>query len=402
MLKSGIGGGSMTIACPQENEEASKSWGLIANHAYSVLDTGGGPHTGWSGGRSFLRLRNPHGEGEWKGDWSDLSPLWDSHPEIKRRLITQRGYEADGDDGAFWMELSDISTWFVDPSWCWFSPHLHSKRLQGAWSGDSAGGNHSRRTWGNNPHYKLDVHHRGTFLFKVSCTDRGFCTDAVESHLVGMNLLHAETVQGLVEYPVEFPESEEGRAQEHLIRTTLDPGTYWIVPDCFTVGVQGDFVLHATSPTPFRLVHAPKSDFVVTHTVHGVVDEPYGHPDEVDGCPRMVLTTQQPCKITATMQVDERDPRVVADAAAGPHVPNKDRLAIQLHLCEGQAGHGRLRNSLAESRYLMSDSVAITVQVDAPGTFTLVPKPVLPRGGAPQPLRVAVTVECTDLRCRLE
>ena len=278
---------------------------------------------------------------------------------------------------------------------------MNQQRLFGEWDKNSAGGNHSWRSWGSNPHFRLDVAHRGMFLLKVSCTDRGFYADGVESYLVGMNLLPGQTTQDRLEFPIEFPESVEGQAQNHLIHTTLDPGTYWVVPDCFDPGVCGKFYVHVASPTPFQLAAAPKSDYMVTHTAHGVVDEPYGHPDDVDGCPRMVLKTHRPCKITARMQCDKKDPRVVADAAAGAQVLDRDKLAIKLHMCEGQATYG-LDNSVAESPYLISDSVSITVELDVAGVFTLVPKPVFPRaGGAPHPMGVAVTVDCTDLQSTL-
>ena len=40
----------------------------------------------------LLKLRNPWGQGEWQGDWSDKSPLWT--PAIKKQVGL-----VDGDDG---------------------------------------------------------------------------------------------------------------------------------------------------------------------------------------------------------------------------------------------------------------------------------------------------------------
>ena len=177
----------MTLSVPLEAKceppkpaGANARVGLVSNHAYSVLDTGGGPDVAWAGGRSFMRLRNPWGDAdasglcEWTGPWSDGSREWERNPEIRKRLITDRGYDAaDSADGAFWMELSDIQKYFVHPSWCWFSPFLHNVCLTGAWDRDTAGGNWSKRSWGKNPHYKLDVQYRGTFLFTVAASDDG-------------------------------------------------------------------------------------------------------------------------------------------------------------------------------------------------------------------------------------
>ena len=48
----------------------------------------------------LVKLRNPWGEGEWKGDWSDSSPLWND--ALKKKF----GVEV-GDDGEFHMSFED-------------------------------------------------------------------------------------------------------------------------------------------------------------------------------------------------------------------------------------------------------------------------------------------------------
>jgi hypothetical protein len=59
-------------------------------------------------GKRFLRLRNPWGEKEWKGPWSDGAKEWTPEwlerlPELKHKF---------GDDGEFLMEYKDfLKTW---------------------------------------------------------------------------------------------------------------------------------------------------------------------------------------------------------------------------------------------------------------------------------------------------
>lgn len=54
-------------------------------------------------GHKLLKLRNPPGDhGEWKGDWSDESPLWTG------RLRAKLGVVDDADDGTFWMSIDDF------------------------------------------------------------------------------------------------------------------------------------------------------------------------------------------------------------------------------------------------------------------------------------------------------
>eukprot|EP00434_Breviolum_minutum_P008990 symbB.v1.2.007919.t1/scaffold495.1/size259991/3 len=84
--------------------------GLVSGHAYSILQVrkvndgflgiGGKDH-------KMIQIRNPWGTGEWKGDWSDKSDLWEKNPAVKKALQ----YE-DRDDGAFWMSWSDfVENW---------------------------------------------------------------------------------------------------------------------------------------------------------------------------------------------------------------------------------------------------------------------------------------------------
>ena len=59
----------------------------------------------------LLKLRNPWGQGEWTGDWSDKSPIWTD------ALKKQVGF-VDGDDGIFFIELADYLQHFSWTSIC--------------------------------------------------------------------------------------------------------------------------------------------------------------------------------------------------------------------------------------------------------------------------------------------
>ena len=79
------------------NGEDLDSNGLVATHAYSVLDARelakipGLSITAVLGKTKLIRLRNPWGKFEWTGAWGDGSPEWESHPAIKRALKPQDG-----------------------------------------------------------------------------------------------------------------------------------------------------------------------------------------------------------------------------------------------------------------------------------------------------------------------
>lgn len=49
----------------------------------------------------MLKLRNPWGNFEWNGDWSDSSNLWT--PETRKMYRVE-----ESDDGIFWMSFEDF------------------------------------------------------------------------------------------------------------------------------------------------------------------------------------------------------------------------------------------------------------------------------------------------------
>jgi hypothetical protein len=96
------------------NGESLTSNGLVALHAYSVLDArelgllkGTSLASGVLGRTRLVRLRNPWGSYEWKGAWSDGSEEWARHPMVKARLRPKPA-----DDGTFWMSWEDFSRLF--------------------------------------------------------------------------------------------------------------------------------------------------------------------------------------------------------------------------------------------------------------------------------------------------
>jgi hypothetical protein len=89
--------------------------GIELGHSYSILNVkviDDFTHIGVGGdirnSKCWLKLRNPHGSGEWKGDWADDSEKWLNHTDIMEDLDIRIS-----DDGNFWMELRDIQSYFT-------------------------------------------------------------------------------------------------------------------------------------------------------------------------------------------------------------------------------------------------------------------------------------------------
>ena len=99
--------------------EAAEAMGLLTEHAYSLLRVVDVPRAG-GGVWRLVQLRNPWGKLEWRGDWSETSPLWT--PALVASLGGGGGRS--GDDGTFWMSFEDLLDYFrtieacrVRPDW---------------------------------------------------------------------------------------------------------------------------------------------------------------------------------------------------------------------------------------------------------------------------------------------
>uniref|UniRef100_A0A8C9NXA7 Calpain 8 n=1 Tax=Spermophilus dauricus TaxID=99837 RepID=A0A8C9NXA7_SPEDA len=107
--------------------EAITSQKLVKSHAYSVtgveeVDFRGCPE-------KLIRLRNPWGEVEWTGAWSDDAPEWNYiDPRQKEEL------DRKAEDGEFWMSFSDFLKQFSRLEICNLSPDCLSSDEVHKWN----------------------------------------------------------------------------------------------------------------------------------------------------------------------------------------------------------------------------------------------------------------------------
>ena len=106
---------------------AAEAMGLLADHAYSLLRVVNVAGTA-RGNAQLVMLRNPWGKLEWKGEWSDSSPLWT--PELRARV--ESGGRKPGDDGTFWMAYDDFLDYFRSVEACRVRPDWAEVRVAGA------------------------------------------------------------------------------------------------------------------------------------------------------------------------------------------------------------------------------------------------------------------------------
>uniref|UniRef100_A0A3B4X040 Calpain-1 catalytic subunit n=1 Tax=Seriola lalandi dorsalis TaxID=1841481 RepID=A0A3B4X040_SERLL len=241
---------------------------LVKGHAYSLTAVV------YRGNMTKLvRIRNPWGEVEWTGAWSDNSREWDSVDRSVRGRLQNRS-----EDGEFWMSFSDFLREFSRLEICNLTADaLQNNQLkkwssslyQGEWRrGSTAGGcrNYPATFW-LNPQFKLVLQHPDapgqadcSFLVALMQKDRR------KKRREGKDM---ETI-GFAVYEVRFM----GRSGVHLkrdfflthassarselfinlrevsSRLRLPAGEYIIVPSTFDPHKEADFVLRVFSEKP--------------------------------------------------------------------------------------------------------------------------------------------------------
>lgn len=87
---------SFLWGCTTQKVNSMDERGMVSNHAYSIIEARTIPD-----GTRLLKVRNPWGDTEWEGDYSDRSKKW---TEELRKLLKHE----DKDDGIFWITYRDL------------------------------------------------------------------------------------------------------------------------------------------------------------------------------------------------------------------------------------------------------------------------------------------------------
>ena len=91
------------ISCSTFYTNDIEKVGLVPTHAYTLIDFNQIETD--KGNVNLFRIRNPWSEGEWKGDWSDSSPLWNEKTKKQVKY-------SDKEDGIFFMNDRDFFKYF--------------------------------------------------------------------------------------------------------------------------------------------------------------------------------------------------------------------------------------------------------------------------------------------------
>uniref|UniRef100_A0A7N6ASK3 Calpain 1, (mu/I) large subunit b n=1 Tax=Anabas testudineus TaxID=64144 RepID=A0A7N6ASK3_ANATE len=238
---------------------------LVKGHAYSVTGLRQVDYRGRQ--ERLIRIRNPWGQVEWTGAWSDNSSEWNSLDSAEKDEMLCKM-----EDGEFWMSFQEFLRQFSRLEICNLTADALSQdstrfwstvAFEGGWRrGSTAGGcrNHPNTFW-INPQYKIclleedddpdDGETACSFLVALMQKDRRrFRRQGQDMHTIGFAIYEVRGCASVHMKKDFFLRHSSCARSETFInlrevsaRLRLPPGEYLIVPSTFEPSKEADFVL---------------------------------------------------------------------------------------------------------------------------------------------------------------
>ncbi|KAH3759519.1 calpain-1 catalytic subunit [Pelomyxa schiedti] len=238
-------------------EEEMQQTGLMAKHTYTLIYatsvTRGDKKT------NLIKIRNPWGQREWTGKWSDGSPLWT--PEIKEQL-----HQVDADDGTFWIRVKDFARWFTKLYICRLysekcvDPHYHYI-FRDEWKGETAGGcPNNPTTWYKNPQFGIQSDDDQPMLCFVvlSQEDLRIGTGKDDGKTIGLNIFEAKVparpIAPATRKTRVFQSDPFTNDRDETAKFEIKPRVpYIVIPSTFDPGHERKFTLRFFTPRPVKV-----------------------------------------------------------------------------------------------------------------------------------------------------
>uniref|UniRef100_A0A3Q2QIR5 Calpain-3 n=1 Tax=Fundulus heteroclitus TaxID=8078 RepID=A0A3Q2QIR5_FUNHE len=241
--------------------------GLVKGHAYSV--TAVDEHK--DSKVRLVRLRNPWGQVEWNGPWSDNSKEWATLSKAEKEKLQHQSAE----DGEFWMSFEDFKKNYTKIEICNLTPDaleddkIHKWTVsvnEGRWvRGCSAGGcrNYPDTFW-TNPQYRLRLleedddpdDNEVVCTFVVSLMQKNKRKErkmGANLFTIGFAIYEMHGNKQHMQKDFFLFNSSKARSKSYINlrevtqRFRLSPGEYVIVPSTYEPHQEGEFILRVFS-----------------------------------------------------------------------------------------------------------------------------------------------------------
>ncbi|XP_078544929.1 calpain-6 [Lissotriton helveticus] len=261
------------ISCSIVGHETQTEFGLVKGHAYSVtavrkVTLGQTLLCSKSEKIFMIRLRNPWGNKEWSGPWSDNSEEWNSVSESERSRV---GLTVK-DDGEFWMTFDDWCKSFTNVDICriintsCFTIHKTWEKnvARGAWTQNensllnrSGGCFNNTATFLQNPQYVFNVKKKNDeVLISLQQEDRRNLKreGKGDSFIIGFEIFKVEENRTCRIHKLYFQEKASTSTYINLrtvfMRVVLKKGRYVIIPTTYCPGITSKFILRLFTDVP--------------------------------------------------------------------------------------------------------------------------------------------------------
>ncbi|KAG5855004.1 calpain-9 [Anguilla anguilla] len=258
-------GCSIDITSSAESE-ARTTTGLVKGHAYSIT---GLEEVNYRGKKiKLIRVRNPWGQVEWNGPWSDDSKEWSMIDSAEKNRILRQS-----DDGEFWMEFEDFKANYDKIEICNLTPDSLTdstarkwevSMLEGSWiRGSTAGGcRNFIDTFWTNPQFKLkledaddDDDQCSVIVALMQKNRRKLRCEGLDLEAIGFAIYQAPNDEDHLDKDFFRYNGSQARSRTYINmreiseRFELPPGNYLLVPTTFQPHHEADFMLRIFSET---------------------------------------------------------------------------------------------------------------------------------------------------------
>uniref|UniRef100_A0A671L0C1 Calpain-9-like n=1 Tax=Sinocyclocheilus anshuiensis TaxID=1608454 RepID=A0A671L0C1_9TELE len=269
ILKKAVERGSM-LGCSIDitssaESEAQTTTGLVKGHAYSIT---GVEEVNYRGSKvQLIHVRNPWGQVEWNGPWSDNSREWNTIDSSEKTRLLHNSL----DDGEFWMEFGDFKANYDKIEICNLTADSLSDDVRKKWEvnlfegnwirGSTAGGcrNYIDTFW-TNPQFKLRLDHPddgdklcSVIVALLQKNRRRLRKEGLDMETIGFAIYEAPDDQDHQGKDFFRYNGSKVRSRSYVNmrevseRFRLPPGNYLLVPTTFQPHHEADFLIRIFS-----------------------------------------------------------------------------------------------------------------------------------------------------------